>query len=206
MPELERLIEQVSRITNVQCRPASEDDLEVLRDLEVPEKVVEFFARYEPAETMEYGPSVYPISAIEELCNNGSTAEAAFDAGLIPFGDLICGDTLCFDPTNLDEEGWPAIVRVSHETVSEESTKEEVLAGTEPYCPSLPALLEMMIENDARKRAIAPTLPGRPTAEWSARMAAADAKITDRKCPHCGQPCPSYRKTCKHCRQAVNTA
>ena len=42
--------------------------------------------------------------------------------------------------------------------------------------------------------------------EELARAAAADAKITDRKCPHCGQPCPPYRKTCKHCRQPVNTA
>lgn len=38
-----------------------------------------------------------------------------------------------------------------------------------------------------------------------ARIAEADAKITDRKCPHCGQPCPSYRKTCKHCRKPVGT-
>jgi hypothetical protein len=39
-----------------------------------------------------------------------------------------------------------------------------------------------------------------------ARAAVADAKITDRKCPHCGQPCPLYRKTCKRCRQPVNAA
>ena len=39
-----------------------------------------------------------------------------------------------------------------------------------------------------------------------AKMAEADAKITDNKCPHCGQPCPSYRKTCKHCGKSVKTA
>ena len=36
------------------------------------------------------------------------------------------------------------------------------------------------------------------------RIAAAkDAAITDERCPHCGAPCPSYRKTCKACGKAV---
>src|SRR5688572_8651405 len=102
MTDLGLLVQQVSRITGVQCRRASKGDVKVLRDLDMPEKVVEFFARYEPAEAMEYGPCIYPIKKIEDLCYDGSTAEAAFDAGLIPFGDLICGDTLCFDPADLD--------------------------------------------------------------------------------------------------------
>jgi len=31
------------------------------------------------------------------------------------------------------------------------------------------------------------------------RLAAKDARITDQRCPSCGAPCPSYRKTCKVC-------
>jgi len=31
------------------------------------------------------------------------------------------------------------------------------------------------------------------------RLAAMDAGITDRRCPQCGAPCPTYRKTCKAC-------
>jgi hypothetical protein len=42
------------------------------------------------------------------------------------------------------------------------------------------------------------------SAEELARAAEADARITDRKCPQCGKPCPSYRKTCKHCGQKVS--
>jgi hypothetical protein len=150
MADLEQLVQKVSRVTGVECRPASAEDVEALRNLDVPEKVVEFFAKYEPAEAMEFGPCIYPINEIEDLCNNGATAEAAFGIGLIPFGDLMCGDTLCFDPAKLDADGWPAIVCVSHETVSEDSTEAEVLAGTQPYCASLPALLEMMIANALR--------------------------------------------------------
>lgn len=54
---------------------------------------------------------------------------------------------------------------------------------------------------------ITPTPKGMPkTTQELAREAAADALITSRRCPHCGQPCPSYRKTCKHCRQPINPA
>ena len=34
-------------------------------------------------------------------------------------------------------------------------------------------------------------------------IAAKDAQITSERCPFCGKPCPSYRKTCKHCRKPV---
>ena len=30
-----------------------------------------------------------------------------------------------------------------------------------------------------------------------------DASFTNNRCPHCGAPCPSYRKTCKACGKAV---
>lgn len=35
------------------------------------------------------------------------------------------------------------------------------------------------------------------------KMAEADAKMTDKRCPHCQKPCPSYRSTCKHCGKGV---
>ncbi len=31
------------------------------------------------------------------------------------------------------------------------------------------------------------------------RLAERDSSITDQRCPSCGAPCPSYRKTCKAC-------
>ena len=32
-------------------------------------------------------------------------------------------------------------------------------------------------------------------------VATKDAQITRERCPFCGKPCPSYRKTCKHCHR-----
>jgi hypothetical protein len=40
--------------------------------------------------------------------------------------------------------------------------------------------------------------------ERIARMTATDAAMTDRRCPFCGKPCPSYRKTCKHCHKPLS--
>lgn len=34
-------------------------------------------------------------------------------------------------------------------------------------------------------------------------VAAKDGEITGERCPFCGKPCPSYRKTCKHCHGQV---
>ena len=48
-----------------------------------------------------------------------------------------------------------------------------------------------------------PPRPPDRKADDLARIAEADALITNSTCPHCGKPCPSYRKTCKHCRRAA---
>ena len=34
-------------------------------------------------------------------------------------------------------------------------------------------------------------------------MAEKDADLTDRRCPECGAPCPTYRKTCKACGYVI---
>ena len=33
-----------------------------------------------------------------------------------------------------------------------------------------------------------------------------DAAFTDNRCPHCGAPCPTYRKTCKACGRSVRVS
>jgi hypothetical protein len=48
------------------------------------------------------------------------------------------------------------------------------------------------------------TIDGKET-RWPAE-ALADAKITDRRCPKCKKPLPSYRKTCKWCGLHVGRA
>ncbi|NQV26999.1 MAG: hypothetical protein HQ518_21830 [Rhodopirellula sp.] len=38
------------------------------------------------------------------------------------------------------------------------------------------------------------------------RLAEKDANLTDRRCPECGAPCPTYRKTCIACGYAIGRA
>jgi len=40
-------------------------------------------------------------------------------------------------------------------------------------------------------------------ANWRRRECEKDAALTDRRCPECGLPCPTYRKTCKFCGLAL---
>lgn len=39
--------------------------------------------------------------------------------------------------------------------------------------------------------------------EYLAEEAARDAQISNARCPFCGQPCPTYRLTCKYCGEEV---
>ena len=150
MEDLETLVRKVSELTNVPCRPAAPRDLDVLREMHAPQRVIDFYAEYEPLVPMEYGPCIRPICEIDGMRNWGSTESATFAAGLLPFGNDMSGDVLCFDPRQLDEDGWPAIVSVSHEIVYDDSSPEEVLAGTSHFCKNLPELLEMMLKNASR--------------------------------------------------------
>lgn len=44
------------------------------------------------------------------------------------------------------------------------------------------------------------------TAAWDRARAEKDAAIARNRCPHCGAPCPSYRKNCKACGREVGGA
>jgi hypothetical protein len=68
--------------------------------------------------------------------------------------------------------------------------------------PEYGRLAQLAAEGDAHWRA-------NYWAEESARRAEAcrdsqwllarDARITQNKCPNCGKPCPTYRRTCRYC-------
>jgi hypothetical protein len=154
MQSLDELVRQVSDLTQTEFAPAEKADLDVLKRMGAPETILAFYKRYEPCEVAECGCSISPVQAIEDMIDEGGPATAASKAGLIPFGTEMDGDALCFDPARLDGEGWPAVVRVSHETVYEDSGRDAVIAGTTPYCSSLPALLQKMLEDAESNQAL----------------------------------------------------
>jgi hypothetical protein len=61
-------------------------------------------------------------------------------------------------------------------------------------------------EEMARSRGVRRSYDEERAREKQAHMdgvALKDAQITTERCPFCGKPCPSYRKTCKHCHRQV---
>ncbi|MEZ6193100.1 MAG: SMI1/KNR4 family protein [Phycisphaerales bacterium] len=150
MDNIEKIMRQISQKTGVRCGPAKPDELETLRELGFPPKVIEFYERFIPEDAIEIGPCILTIHDIRRMClyDRDPVSTAAFGASLLPFGEDMSGDLLCFDPDRLDDEGWPLVVTVSHEVVDEDSTPEEVRQGAEEYCKNLPELLKRMVSGE----------------------------------------------------------
>lgn len=146
MTTVDEAIRKLSAATGVPCRPASDSDIEWLTDRSFPSKVVDFYRRYEPASTLEYGPSIRPIIELEDRGSGDPLAAAAWKIGLFPFGDEMSGDVLCFDPSRESPAGWPRIVSVSHEVVFDDSSEDEIRSGVSDYCDDLPMLLNRMLD------------------------------------------------------------
>ncbi|MEM6260790.1 MAG: SMI1/KNR4 family protein [Planctomycetota bacterium] len=151
MQTIDEMIKALSQATGIACRPASAEDLDTLEELGAPEMVVEFYARYEPAQALEYGPCICPIREIEEMCDGDGVESLANYFGLVPFGNLIDGDLLCFNPELVIDDDWPAVVRVSHEQVFPDSSELDFRRGTTLYKTSLVAVLDEMVSKLQKK-------------------------------------------------------
>jgi hypothetical protein len=142
---------------------------------------------------------------------------------VVDFGDAIQVDGLCggryrsgkrpfgftYYPPDRDPRGqWYLTLH----PIEIEDIADGVMTEIVMYCCTSPDCRTRFREPDEHcffcdyyDDGITPTPKGTPkSAEELARAAEADARLTDATCPHCGQPCPSYRKTCKRCGKPVN--
>jgi hypothetical protein len=112
---------------------------------------------------------------------------------LIPvFRWIGSADRIC-----ADDEG--RLFEVSHETPQQ----PELIKMS--FLEHLATSLKKLVENKARLRTEAAFLFETDQDRLAKRRAAAekDAALTERRCPQCDSPCPSYRKTCKVCGFAI---
>jgi hypothetical protein len=136
---------------HMMLRPASQEALEQLSQLGVPESVRTFFALAEPSEDIgSEGVYLAPINRLVESNQNAVPGIAASRYGYIVIGDTVSGDAYCLDTNHLDSEGQPSVYLVNHETVGETATLNEVLAGSK---------LVAMTFKEFLTRFIAGTLP-----------------------------------------------
>jgi hypothetical protein len=136
------IIRNISAQTNTAFSGASPDDLAALRALQVPEPVVDFYAHYEPKGLAEGQVRLWPIADIVE--ENRDYVPGAYIAplGYIVFSTTFCGDTYCFDLNQINSNGEPRIVLVSHEAVEEDISAKEAFRLAKPVAKDLHDFLD----------------------------------------------------------------
>lgn len=128
-------------------RCARSSDLEKLRQLRLPETVIDFYRNYEPVQTIEneQGVRLHPIAEIAE--QNAGFMPGCYTAqhGYVVFATNFEGDAYAFDLHHLDARGAPSVALISHEMISEESTPEEIAKLAKPVAANLKEFLSQFL-------------------------------------------------------------
>jgi hypothetical protein len=113
-----------------------------------------------------------------------------------PLVPVLCWESAA-DPVCVDKQG--VLCEVSHEAPDRPTRIEK------RFLDYLADQIRTLVENKAKVRTEAAFLFETEADRLAKRKAEAekDATLTDRRCPSCGSPCPSYRKTCKVCGYAI---
>ena len=125
MPNYGLVVAQISEQTGVSIRPASLFELTKLKDLGLPESILNFYREFEPSEAVERQVCLWPIERILE--ENEALIPGCYSSplGYIVFATTFCGDAYCFDITR-GQSAEPRIMLFSHEMVDEHTTAEEL--------------------------------------------------------------------------------
>ena len=136
------VLETISEECGVAFRAASSADLGKLRQLSLPESVVDFYAAHEPAEVVEGQVRLWPIAHILE--ENRGLIPGYY---ICPHGFVVFATTYCFDVSKVRSTG-PGIVLVSHDMISEATTPEEMSGLAKPVSGNLLQFLESFVRDE----------------------------------------------------------
>jgi hypothetical protein len=153
MPEYERLIRQIAERSGVVFRPASPFDLSKLEALGLPERVLEFYASFEPNECVEGQVRLWPIEHILEENKSLEPGCYASKHGYFVFATTFCGDAYCFD-NSLTDGSDPRIVLLSHEVVNDRSTAADLDRLAKPVARTLSQFLEQFIRGEIDEQCV----------------------------------------------------
>ena len=140
MDKYQQLIEAIAKQTQTEFGPAPARELESLRALKTPEAAVRFYEQYEPATCAEDQVRLWPILDMVTENTMAVPGVAVCPLGYIVFASTNYGDSYCFNANKLDQEGEPEIVLISHETVGEDATPDEVQRAAKPVAKNSPAV------------------------------------------------------------------
>lgn len=142
MLDYQKLVDLITTQTGTPFRAASKAELAALRTFQLPEEVLDFFARHEPSDCAEGQVRLWPIVHI--LQENRDFVPGAYVAplGYVVFSTTYHGDAYCFDVNVVNKENEPRIVLISHEAVAEDITAEEAKRLAKPVANNLFEFLE----------------------------------------------------------------
>lgn len=157
MEHYDSIVNEISALTETEFQPASDDDLDALRRLGLPESIIDFYSLHEPSSCAEYQVRLWPIR--DMLVENSDMVPGAYTSphGYIVFATTIYGDTYCFD-INQMTNGKPRIVLISHEVVENEINAEQARMVAKPIAANLEAFLEAFIRQDVDQECIYPRI------------------------------------------------
>lgn len=142
MPTYKKLVNRIAAQTGTPFRPASEQDLDALRSLGLPEPIVHFYAQYEPARCAEGQVRLWPITDI--LQENRDLLPGAYVAplGYVVFASTFSGAAYCFDTNVTDPKREPRIVLISHTIVEKGITAARAKLAAKPVAKNLYEFLQ----------------------------------------------------------------
>lgn len=148
MRDYTALVDAIEKHTGGQFRNAEPTAIDQLRGLGLPEPVVAFFAKHEPAKCIEGQVRLWPISEIVRENRDFVPGCNTSQHGYVVFATTICGDTYCFDVNDTDENGEPRIVIISHEEDFEQMPAEQMRQLAKPVASSLTVFLQTFLRDE----------------------------------------------------------
>lgn len=147
MENFQPLIKQIEKVTGIAFHPADEEELLTLQEIGFPEIILDFYAKYAPDDYTEGKIRLWTIDDI--FAENTELLPGCYISphGYFVFASTEHGDSYCFDMNNLNEQGYPRIVLLSHEIVDENITADEIHQIAKPVAQNLLVFLEKFLNN-----------------------------------------------------------
>ena len=153
MPTFQQLTSAISKTTSGTFQPAARADLTKLARLGVPESILAFYREFEPEDCVEGQVRLWNIEHIVQENTDLTPGYVVQPLGYVVFATTLCGDTYCFDLTG-SQRGEIPIVLISHETIGEGMTLDEVQKVAKPIARSLNEFLQQFASNEIDEECI----------------------------------------------------
>jgi hypothetical protein len=137
MDQYERIMRTIVKEVGEVFRAGTREEIAALRRLGMPEGAVRFYERHAPARCVAGQVRIWAVEDVVEENTQAVPGICVQPHGYVVFASTFCGDAYCFDGNRLDAQGEPEIVLVSHESVREGASAEEVRRGVKRVAGNL---------------------------------------------------------------------